>query len=503
MAHPLSDRRSKLPVWSPYLTLAVILAGAAFLRFWKIGTMFHFMGDEGTQSGAEWRLLHGHWPLLGPSLSIGSAAHPLHLGPLFYYLMAPGLWIAGGSPVGPTVTVGIFGVATVALLFFYLRAPLGDWPALGGSAVMAASFLMVEYSRRPWNPTITPFFTLVFLGSLVLWKRRSSSWLLPAAGSLACVLQLQPVNLFLVAVFVIFILLARPPMPSRPVLGLAVLIFLAISSPLIIYDATHHLANTRAWLNVLLQGKSHHAPARNVSSLRLLFNLFNRAFGARVLVVSLGITAVVSTAALWVALVDHEHEGDNWELILPLILLLIATIGFEVYHKQIFEQYMVCLFVVPFIFVAAFLRIVWRHQQIRALAVLVVLALVAVGARDTWVYSFRSPRVTVADAAVTTHDLQPDDPYGHVLTVSRVIERWSQGRPFELQMASPFNSVNGYAYVLARAGFGPRPSALTYLLLEPPTWPRKYWPSFVSHEVPLASRSETIGIVTLYQIGHP
>ena len=493
--HITSDERPRVGLNFVYVGLVIVLAGAAFLRFWQISDHFHFMGDEGTQTQVEWNLIHGTLPLLGPSLSIGS----MHLGPAFYYLMAIPLWLANGSPVGPTVMVGLFGLGAVALLFFYLRQPLGDWPALGGAAVMATSFLMVEYSRRPWNPTPTPFFTLLFLWSLVLWKRKSSSWLILVAGSLAVLLQLQPVNVFLAVLFVIFIAVARPPRPSWTVLGLAVLVVLVITSPLIIYDVTHHLSNTRAWLDALVGSKTHGARS-DASSPRLLFNLFNRAFEPRVVAVSIVIAITTSLSALYVAFADHETEGAAWEIILPVILLAIAAVGFEVYRKLVFEQYMVCLFVIPFIFLACLLRLLWKDDRIRVLAVLVVGALVVVGVRDTWTYSFVNPQVTVADAAVTSHDLMPDDVYGHVLTVDHQIESWSAGRPFTITMPPYINTTAGYQYVLARDGYVLKPGGLTYLLIEPADWPATNWPAWAVKQAAKADKVTTIGIVKLYEI---
>jgi 4-amino-4-deoxy-L-arabinose transferase-like glycosyltransferase len=494
----VSDRRPQITVRPAYVALAVVVVGAAFLRFWEIPSgVFHFMGDEGAQSGFEWRLLHGRLPLLGPSLSIGT----MHLGPAFYYVMALPLWITGGTPVGPTMLVGLFGVGAVVLLFFYLRQPLGDWPALGAAAVMGASFLMVEYSRRPWNPTLTPFFTLAFLWGLVLWKRRSSGWLVLVSGSLAVLLQLQPVNIFLVGVLLVFIVAARPPLPSLSVLGLGVLVFLVISSPLIIYDATHHLSNTRAWLNALAGGKSL-APVRHASSIRLLFNLFNRAFEPRFVPVSIILAVVLVLAAVYVAFVDHDAEGMNWEVLLPLVLLAIAGVGFEVYRKEVFEQYMVCLFIVPFVCVGALLRVLWTVARFRLLAVAVTLVLVGLGVRDVWAYSFANPQVTVADAAVTSHDLQPDDTYRHVVRVSHVIVRWSRNRPYSLEMASPINVSKGYAYVLAREGHGPGTGSLTYFLVEPSDFPRSAWqPAWMRNLPRRATRVKTVGLVRVYQIG--
>lgn len=495
-ADQISDRRPFVGLGTFYPLLGLVFIGSAVLRLWRIDAMFHFMGDEGTQTLAEWKLIHGTLPELGPSLSIGT----MHLGPLFYYLAAGPLAVAGGSPVGPTVMVALFGIAAVVLLYAYLRPAVGAAPALGASAAMGASFLMVEYSRRPWNPTLTPFFALVFLWGLVAWKRRGPAWIVLVSAALACLLQLQPVNLFFVPLLIAYVIAARPPLPSRLAVGGAIAVFLLISSPLIIYDLTHHFANTHAWLDALVRGKSTAAP-RHASSARLLFNLFHRAYGLPIVAISIALAGVTVLSLIVSAFSSRSADGDvNWEIILPLLLLAIVAVGFQLYHKQVFEQYMVCLFVVPFIAVGALLNLLWRWRAGRYAGIGLVLVLVSLGVRDDWRYSFDTPKVTVADAAVTHDDMQPDDTYQHVQAVDRTIVRWAHSRPFDLTMASYLNTDAAYRYVLMRDGHAPTRTSLTYILIEPASWPQSKWPSSVRSMVALASRSTRIGLVRLYEV---
>ncbi|HZT96109.1 MAG TPA: hypothetical protein VFB34_04645 [Chloroflexota bacterium] len=497
MIRRFSDRRPASNFDLGYALLVLVVALGSVLRFWMIGTDFHFMGDEGRESAAEWSLIHGKLPLLGPSLSIG---HTLHLGPLFYYLEAIPMWLSNGSPVGPTILVGIFGVAATVMLFLYLKAPLGSLPAGGAALVMAASFLMVEYSRRPWNPTITPFFTLALLWALVSWKRGRTESILVVAASLACLVQLQPVNLFVIPVALVFILWARPPRPSAALLCGAVIIFVVISSPLLIYDGTHNLANLKAWLAVLIHGKSN-APSRGASSLKLLFNLFYRALSVPNVPLTVVLTVCLGAAGLAVSGLRSLSGEANWEVRLAMLLLVVAAVGFEIYRKQVFEQYMVCLFVIPFVLLGALLWLVGRYRAGKAVGVILVAALVVVGTRQTWTYSFVTPKSTVADAAITRNDLQPDDTYGHVLRVDRKIVSRSKGRPFELRMASYLNYPAGYHYVLSRLGHPPVSKAGTvFLIVEPGSWPRRKWPKATQKVVARADRFQTIGLIKLYEI---
>jgi 4-amino-4-deoxy-L-arabinose transferase-like glycosyltransferase len=495
MKYRLSDQRPAAYTSLIPSLFVIVLAGSAFLRLWRIDSMFHFMGDEGMQCLAEWRLVHGHLPLLGPSLSIGT----MHLGPLFYYLAAGPLALANDSPVGPTVLVALFGLAAVLLLYLYLKPSVGNGAALGAAAAMGASFLMVEYSRRPWNPTLTPFFALAFLWSLIAWKRHSSTWSIAVAALLACLLQLQPVNLFFVPLLVLYVLLARPSWPSARTLAAALLLFLIISSPLIIYDSTHHFSNAHAWLDFFLHSKAD-GPVRHASSPRLLFSLFYRAYGVPIVPIAVVLT-VATVLALLIAAVAYRSDGDtNWELVLPLLLLIIAAVGFEVYHKQVFEQYMVCLFVVPFVALGALLRVLQRWRTLgRLVAAAVIVGLVAAGVRDDWRYSFVTPQVTVADAAVIHADLQPDDTYSHVLQVDKEILRWAHGRPFDLRMASYLNTDDAYRYMLLLHGHTPRNASLTFLLVEPSSWPHRHWPRFARALAAHATRRARIGVVWLYE----
>src|SRR5258708_28233079 len=90
-----------------------ILIIAAFLRLYKIGDYMTFLGDEGRDVLVVYNILHGKFTLLGPTSSVGG----FFLGPLYYYLMAPFLWLFNYDPVGPAVMVALFGTVTVYLVY--------------------------------------------------------------------------------------------------------------------------------------------------------------------------------------------------------------------------------------------------------------------------------------------------------------------------------------------------------------------------------------------------
>ena len=99
------------------LLLIILLIGAIF-RLYRIGEYMTFLGDEGRDAIIVRRLLVNFDPILiGPGTSIGN----MYLGPLYYYLIAPSLLLAGLSPVGPSIFVALLGVATIFLVWYATR----------------------------------------------------------------------------------------------------------------------------------------------------------------------------------------------------------------------------------------------------------------------------------------------------------------------------------------------------------------------------------------------
>src|SRR3990167_6859006 len=83
-----------------FILLILILLVAATTRFYRIREYITFLGDEGRDVLVVKRMLIDHkFTLLGPITSVGS----LYMGPVYYYLMIPFLWIFNFDPLGPAV----------------------------------------------------------------------------------------------------------------------------------------------------------------------------------------------------------------------------------------------------------------------------------------------------------------------------------------------------------------------------------------------------------------
>ena len=116
-------------IW-PLILLTVV---GGILRLYRIGPSLQFLGDQGRDVLVMYRLLHGDLPFIGPITSVGG----FYLGPLYYYLMAPWLWLARFNPVGPAIATAVIGIMTVPLLYLVAKKLYSHRVGLWAAALYA------------------------------------------------------------------------------------------------------------------------------------------------------------------------------------------------------------------------------------------------------------------------------------------------------------------------------------------------------------------------------
>ena len=100
----------------PLILLIAILVIATGFRLYRVRDYLVFLGDEGRDALVWKRMIVDHkFTLLGPTASVGG----FYLGPIYYYLTLPFVWIWGLDPVGPVYFVAILGIATVYLVYLF------------------------------------------------------------------------------------------------------------------------------------------------------------------------------------------------------------------------------------------------------------------------------------------------------------------------------------------------------------------------------------------------
>ena len=128
-----------------FVIFLILVLTAIFFRFWKVRDYVLFLGDEGRDMLVMRKMIIEKRPtFLGPTASVGG----FYLGPIYYWMGAPFLFLTRFNPVGPSYMVATFGLLTVLLLFKFLNDTVGFWPATFQSW---SSQYLFEWCRLPWR----------------------------------------------------------------------------------------------------------------------------------------------------------------------------------------------------------------------------------------------------------------------------------------------------------------------------------------------------------------
>src|SRR3989344_2353055 len=189
--------------WSLIFLVAILLI-ASFFRLYRVRDYLVFLGDEGRDALVWERMIVDHkFTLLGPTASVGG----FYLGPIYYYLTLPFVWIWGLDPVGPAYFVAILGIATVYLVYLFGKRYLNSTIGLTAAFLYSFAPLVVRYSRSSWNPNPVPFFTLAGLMLAHEGIKRRKLWLSVLAGiCLGILWQLHYLTLILAPVYLVIVL---------------------------------------------------------------------------------------------------------------------------------------------------------------------------------------------------------------------------------------------------------------------------------------------------------
>ena len=368
------------------IPLVLILAVAAFFRLYRIDEYLTFLGDEGRDVLVVFHILHGNLTLLGPTASVGG----FFLGPIYYYMMAPFLFLFNYNPVGPAVMVALIGVLTVGLLYKVTQDFFGKIPAFFVSFLYAISPLVVTYSRSSWNPNPVPFFALLLVYLLYQSAIKKSKKLIIFAGIIfGILLQLHYLSTFLgVVVFFFFLLLSflkekEAISKIRAFITRCLYFFLGMLigwSPFLAFEVRHGFQNIQSILKFIFSSGD---TGNNSRYFAIVEDVFLRIFGRLLLafpryedlhlfstqtlfvwsIFSIGI-GLISLLCLGVQLYKKKKDEKTFPgLLLFFLWIVICIILFGFYKKPIYDYYLGILYPVPFILLAALVSFIQKRLR--------------------------------------------------------------------------------------------------------------------------------------------
>jgi 4-amino-4-deoxy-L-arabinose transferase-like glycosyltransferase len=232
--------------------LAVIVLVGIFLRTYHFQSQLRFNNDQARDATVVSNALIGKTalPLLGP-LAGGTS---FKLGPAFYYFEIASAKLFGNYPDRLAYPDLVSSILAILLLFFFLRLYFSKGVSLTLTFLFAVSFYGVHYSRFAWNPNSMPFWTLLYIFSLLKFFGPSripkSVWAMLAGLALGIGVQLHTLLLgimpfYLVSVFAWAILRKTP---VKKYFAILLIIAFVLNIPQVINEYNTSWSNTRHFL---------------------------------------------------------------------------------------------------------------------------------------------------------------------------------------------------------------------------------------------------------------
>lgn len=367
------------PITVRLVWLVALLVIASFLRLWNLSENVMFQGDQGRDALIVARIFRDFDPVfIGPVTSVGN----MYLGPLYYYFMAPFLWLSYPSPLGPAYAVALLGIATVWLVYRLGRELVGEAAAGWAATIYALSSAFVVTTRFSWNPNPEPFVTILMVYWIWLaWKKNAWYWVL-VLTCFAVHIQLHYVTLLTAGgLGFIWLLQLREQVGHKKnqlvrqltATAVGIIIVLTSLSPLVLFDSRHDWLNARAFANLIsapdnfTQNNSKSAPAKALKILRethgrSMHILFEMLIGKhRTLNTILVVFVLLVLFSLLTRGKQVKGETHQPGLVILVSFLLVGILGTSVYEHTVFDHYIGFLYPVSALLLGVTIEWCWQR----------------------------------------------------------------------------------------------------------------------------------------------
>ncbi|QQG43533.1 MAG: glycosyltransferase [Candidatus Daviesbacteria bacterium] len=435
-----------------FLILMLLLGLTAILRFYRLPEYMTFLGDEGRDALVIKKLLvERDLPFIGPPTSIGN----IYLGPLYYYMMAIPMAIFWLNPVAAAYQVAVIGILTVWLIYHLTSQWFSKQAGLVAAFLYSISPVNIIYSRSSWNPNPAPFFALLCIfGLYKIHQTGNFRWLILSGGALAFVVQMHYLALILIPIAAVLwlhqIIYSKS---QKRELGnvrsgtiLAILVFLILMSPLLLFDLKHNFMNFQALQN-FFGNREATVNLNPVNSLFRIVPLYQESLiGTYLTVQEKTLTLITSVAVLIpLALFFGRKIKDgilSWPYLMLGVWLAGSLLGLALYKQNVYAHYLGFVSPVPFILLGSFYSLAFFYtgplkqlMKISAAVLIVVLA----------VFNLQKSPLTLA----------PNNQLQRTQDIAKYVIEKSADKPFNFALIAKNNYDAAYQFYLGLYGYKP------------------------------------------------
>lgn len=408
--------------WELILLIGFILI-ASFLRFANILTLNFFTYDQARDVLFVKRMIvDGEFRLLGTQTSLPG----MYLPPFYYYTLVPILWLSRLNPVGIDIYSAMIGVLTIPLVWFVTNKIFGKPAGIFSAGLFAVSPLVVELTRRAWNPNTLPFFILIAFYFLYLYfcDRKTRDFLFAFIFYGYCLsLHFGAWTLIPLFIFSWFFYLFKNKKLNGLLGSLGIIFFFV--SPLLFFELRHQFfltsqakvfffdgghvgiqgagflesvfSSLTALFTILISGKimvGYSAPLEFSGRLNEFFQatqvisvVAQKPFSLSWQWWGMILFLLIIILSLWIFI----KNKNNHAVILPLSMIWIWTIwgilASRFYSGSFFFFYYLFIFPAPFLLFGFLVKFFWRKIYFKPIILLIFMLIIIFHLRYTTVFA--------------------------------------------------------------------------------------------------------------------
>lgn len=412
------------------LIMVILVFITIFFRTGNLEGRMTFEWDQVRDlEAAETMVKTGTPVLLGPI--VRGEAGGFYLGPLYYYLVTPLYTFSRGNPVALAVLSIGLDAFVVILLYYFLKTYLGKTTALLMAVIWACSPFIINNSQTPWNVSLIPIWTLLFIITLYKMHEKSTFKYLVILVFLASLTT--NIHLSLVPIAAIFLAINYRKfikLSLKKYVALGIAATLPIST--IIYsDLTHSMQNTILLKNFLTGVSTKSASISNI--IMLIVEKYGYTIGRLFTGEPYTMLGIIVTTTL--IIYGFIYQKNNSLIRSSLVIILTIFVSLLAYRDSDFAEY---YFTATFIPILILLGYFIKSITVRAPRSLrnISYGMICIG------YLILGSNSRLAEST----------PYSLTVKKSIISTIHDLGYPIEFRTKLPDNRNTGFSYLLRYMG---------------------------------------------------
>lgn len=353
-----------------YITLAILLGLAFFVRTYRTDDLLRFYYDQGRDALVIRDMIHIPKPvLIGPTTGLAGILR----GPAFYYLIFPAYLVSHGSPVATAIWLQIVNI--IGLIFVYLvsKEIFGRFAGLLAVTLMGLNNHMVSLSRWLSNPSpILTSVPIMLYGLIQIDKKnRPQLWWPIVALMVGLNLQFEMASeMWFIPAILLLIILRKQMRPNLKTLIISAGIFVGTLLPQLFFDMRHgHLM-----LKAITQHFASSTQPAFAFSLKLIENRWNMYLDSFALTIaerSYWIAILLTTIAL-LLLLARKFKDRIWVLVTPIAVPLFILTFYQGNEGNFYSYYLIGLFPIFLILMGGTLAWCFSKRIIGLVALIII-----------------------------------------------------------------------------------------------------------------------------------